>query len=143
MHHRATRFAIPLRSAGGLVLVSLLVGTLGCGQSSGPRRYEVSGKVSHRGQPVRLGYINFEPDSSAGNSGPGSMTKIIDGSYRTQPGKGVVGGPHRVRIVGFDGAPADGLGDGSPLFDEAIYTVDLPRKPSVQDFDVSDERRRN
>jgi hypothetical protein len=143
MDHRAQRFTIPLRTAAGLVLASLLFGLLGCGQNAGPRRYEVSGKVSYRGQPIRVGYINFDPDSSAGNSGPGSMTKIIDGSYRTQPGKGAVGGPHRVWIVGFDGAPADGLGDGNPLFKEVLYTVDLPRKPVVQDFDVSDEQRRN
>lgn len=121
-----------------LAVALSLVGGPGCGHNSGPRRYEISGKVSHRGQPVRIGSINFEPDATAGNSGPGSMATISEGHYRTHPGKGVVGGPYRVRIIGFDGAPADGLGDGQPLFAEVLYTVDLPKQKSVRDFDVSD-----
>lgn len=127
----------PLRSALIILLALLLFGPLGCGQNSGPRRYEVSGKVSYRGEPVRFGYIYLEPDPLAGNSGPGSMAKIIDGAYRTDPGTGVVGGSYRVRICGL-GPPAEDLGDGKPLFPEKLYIVDLPQKASLQDFDVSD-----
>jgi hypothetical protein len=124
-----------LRSA-AVLLPMLLLGPLGCGGNAGPRRHEVSGTVSYRGQPVPVGYVSLEPDPTAGNFGPGSMAKIVAGRYRTDRGRGVVGGPHRVRIIGFDGTPADGLGDGARLFAEVVYSVDLPKKASVQDFDV-------
>jgi hypothetical protein len=129
--------SIPLRATALALLPLLIIGSPGCGGTTGPKSYEVSGTVSYRGQPVPVGYVSLEPDPTAGNTGPGTMAKIVAGRYRTDRGRGVVGGPHRVRIFGFDGVPADdGLGDGTPLFAEVVYSVDLPKKASIQDFDV-------
>jgi hypothetical protein len=53
---------------------------------------------------------------------------------------GVVGGPHRVRIIGYDGVPAkvqgEELADGKPLFPPYETTVDFPRERTEKNFEV-------
>jgi len=121
----------------GAAALSLLVFTLGCG---GPVPYTVSGKVTFNGKPVPAGYITFAPDGSKGNSGPGGGAPIRDGEYRTEPGKGIVGGPYVVRIVGTEGVPATIQGEqvpeGRPLFAPYVTEVDLPHDSTVRDFEV-------
>ena len=56
------------------------------------------------GKPAPAGEINFEPDSSAGNSGPGSMVQITKGKHSLPKDQGVVGGKYIVTIAPFDGA---------------------------------------
>jgi hypothetical protein len=113
----------------------------GCGDR-GPRQYEVSGTVTYGGKPVPYGTIDFEPDASAGNRGPGGRAEIRDGHYATAPDRGVVGGPYVVRICGSDGMPLEmpeeGLVDpaGTPLFEEHVEHVDLPNKDTTRDFAV-------
>ncbi len=123
-----------------LVVVVLLVGVglaaSGCGGSSGPARYRVSGKVTFKGQPVPAGRITFEPDAAKNNSGPAGYAEIKDGRYQTPADKGTVGGPHQVRIVGFDGRPVGESPDGTPLFPEYRTTANLPKGEGTQDFDV-------
>ena len=111
---------------------------VGCGGGDGPRRFDVSGKVTHRGQPVAEGMIIFEPDSSKGNSGPQGFAAIKDGQYNTsRRGQGVVGGPHLVRISGFDGVSvSEDSPNGSPLFPTFSLDLDLPKESTIQDFDV-------
>lgn len=110
------------------------------GCSSGDRNLEVSGTVTFKGTPVPMGTILFEPDAAKGNKGRGVMAEIKDGAYRSRPGQGVVGGPHVVRIVGFDGK-GDARGEsmrGSPLFSEQVRHVDLSQSSrSIQDFDIT------
>ncbi len=124
------------------VLVSALVVSCflaGCGRGDGPRRFEVSGKVTFDDMPVPAGRIQFEPDTSKANKGPAGYARIKDGTYSTQQtGKGTVGGPHVVVILGFDGKPRPGveLDSGTPMFPEYRSTVDLPEEPTTKDFDV-------
>jgi hypothetical protein len=113
----------------------------GCGrQSDGPVRYDVSGTVSYDGQPVPAGFITFAPDDAQGNSGPGGGAPINAGHYRTPAGKGVVGGPHLIRIVGYDGVAVnvegESLPDGKPLFPPFETTVDFPKESIVHDFQI-------
>jgi len=96
-------------------LVCLMLALSACGDSNRLKRYEVSGTVLLDGRPAPLGEISFSPDASQGNSGPGSVARIVDGKYRTQPGKGIVGGPYRVRTVVYDGVATDQSMDGTPL----------------------------
>ena len=127
-----------LRRAGCGVFLAVVIAwlTAGCGGSGGPARYDLSGKVSYGGKPVPAGRIVFEPDGAKGNSGPASYAEIHDGRYAAPRGKGTVGGPHRVRIAGFDGHGAGESPEGAPLFSEYRTTAKLPTQDGTRDFDV-------
>lgn len=111
------------------------------GCSDAPRRYDVSGKVSYRGEPLRAGVIFFDTDIKKDHHGPQGYALIKDGAYNTaEPGgKGTIGGPHIARIDGFDGSRARELPFGRPLFSSFHKEVDLPRATSTADFDVPAE----
>lgn len=126
----------------GLLAAGIVVGAtlsiVGCRPAAKrPVRHAVSGRITFGGEPVPVGTIAFEPDASAGNTGPAGYGDIKDGAYVTQGRFGAVGGPHIVRIEGFarpdptnlDAAP-------TPLFREFTTKVDLPRAATKQDFDV-------
>jgi hypothetical protein len=111
----------------------------GCSAEKFPR-YRVSGKATWAGQPIPAGMVYFEPDFSQGNKGPAGRATIKDGVYDTAAaGKGVVCGPHRVRVDGFDPARSksdDGIVQTTPLFETYETTLVLPAAPSEVDFDV-------
>lgn len=76
----------------------------GCAKEEGPQRYRVSGTVTHRGNHVPIGVIQFRPDASQGNSGPPGFADIKDGVFDTDlSGKGTIGGPHLITIDAFTG----------------------------------------
>jgi len=111
---------------------------LGCSGPSGPPRYEVSGKATFAGKPIAAGSISFVPDTSRGNRGPGSFAPIRDGRYCTPPGKGTVGGPHVLTVLGLDRLPGSGGAgeDPPPLCSSYRLTVDLPKEDTTYDIDV-------
>jgi len=121
-----------------LTTAIVCAGLAGCGGSKGPDRHRVWGKVTFHGQPVPVGSIKFDPDGSQGNQGPQGFATIKDGHYDTAgAGAGVVGGPHVVRISGFDGiASSDDAPQGAPLFPAYQTTVDLPKEPAEKDFEI-------
>jgi hypothetical protein len=123
-----------------LALTCVLVA--GCSQ--GPRRYHVSGTVTHQGKPLPAGVIFFTPDIRQGNDGPQGYAIIKEGHYdTTEPGgKGVLGGAHTVRIEGFDGKPGNELPLGKPLFTDYQTTVDFPKGEATQNFDVPGKRKK-
>lgn len=115
----------------------------GCG--SGEQRFELSGTITYEGRPVPAGYIVFNPDAAAGNTGPGSTADIRDGRYTTPPGGGTMGGPHTVSIFGFDGTPYTMEGGmpnpmGKPLFTTDLR-VDLPKQRASHDFALPEPPR--
>lgn len=111
---------------------------LGCNRAAkGPVRHAIRGSITFDGAPVPTGTIAFEPDASAGNTGPAGYGDIKNGKYVTQGRFGAVGGPHIVRIEGFDPPdPANPDATPRPLFREYTTKIDLPREASTQDFDV-------
>ncbi len=121
---------------GVAVTLSVFGLVMGCGGSGGPTRYTVEGKVTFGGKPVPAGEITFEPDPAKGNKGPAGYGIIDDGRYATSPGKGVVGGPHVVRITGNDGKASGESPYGRSLFESYRVEVDLPKQDTSQDFDV-------
>jgi hypothetical protein len=120
-----------------LLLLAPLV--CGCG-AEGPARYELSGTVTYDGKPVPKGFVTITPDASQGNEGPGGGAAIVDGKYSTDAGKGIIGGPHVVRIVGYDGVPTrvegEELPDGKSLFPPYQTTVDFPKQDGEHDFAI-------
>lgn len=124
-----------------VLYAALLLGLVGCSDSE--RRYRLSGSVTFKGAPVPEGYIVFEPDSSKGNKGGPGRAKILDGKYDTSlaDSVGVLGGPHLIRISGFDkkitGATAAEVALPKSLFTDHTLTEDLPKKDSTKDFSVN------
>lgn len=116
------------------VLLALFAG---CGP---PRltRFTLTGTVTFRDKPVPSGEISLEPDSDRGNRGPAALVEIVDGRFRTPAGKGHVGGPHVMRIVGFNSSAiaTDGSGKDRILFPQCVLHVDLPRGNSTEAFVV-------
>jgi hypothetical protein len=118
--------------------ILVAVGFAGC--DAGPKRYSVSGTVTLGGQRVLAGEIVFEPDSAKGNNGPGSVARIKDGRYQTEPNLGVVGGPYVVRILPMSGTPSGELLDGKPLLPAPyVENVEFPTDDSSKDFDIPDK----
>ena len=114
----------------------LAVLSTGCGGVDGPPRYQVTGEVRYRGNPVPAGEIVFRPDTKKGNDGPGSVARIRDGRYETEPGRGVVGGAYVVEIVGFDGVSSPESLDGSVLFSPQTEELEFPLATTTRDFDL-------
>lgn len=127
-------------SRGFMLALVLVLGLVGC--DSGERRYRLSGSVTFKGKPVPEGYIVFEPDSSKGNKGGPGRAKILDGKYDTglDENVGVLGGPHLIRIQGFDkkitGATAQEVALPKSLFTDYSVSEDLPKQDGTKDFDV-------
>lgn len=109
----------------------------GC-SDSGPKRYRLQGTVEFDGKPVPAGTVYFDPDSAKGNKGPQGYATIVDGKFDTEKGgKGHVGGPMRVRIVGLAAAGETRTNDDSPkppLFPEFVDTVDLEKSDDLRGF---------
>lgn len=135
------------RRAGGSAMVLLLAMVLavGCGGpgADGPVRYAVSGRVTYEGSPVPMGFIEFLPDTSQGNSGPGGGAPIRNGAYEADASRGVVGGPYIVRIRGTDGVPTTEEGEelleGQELFPLFETHYEFPQQDATANFDVSDD----
>ena len=127
-----------------LVVALLITSIIVLGGCGGEQRYHLSGNVTYKGAPIPSGYLIFEPDTTKGNSGGPGTCKIENGKYNTrnEDGTGILGGPHVVRIRGFD-AIATGKGSGSKevampgaLFTEYTVSEDLPKKNGTKDFEV-------
>ena len=126
--------------------MTALLALAGCGGSSGPTRFDLTGTVSYDGKPVPAGFIVFQPDAAAGNSGPGAQADIHDGKYHTLPGQGTIGGPHVVSISGYDGKAFEIARrphgepimnpNGKPLFPTAAIKVNVPKQAASYDFVV-------
>src|SRR5262249_42607405 len=115
-------------------LAAVLLG--GCGTDDSAR-YPVSGTVTIGGKAVPVGEVVFEPDSSRGNNGPGSVAQIKDGRYGTGAKLGVVGGPYIVRITPFDGVSNQHSSGGKPLLRAPyVVCVEFPSEKSSHDFDI-------
>lgn len=96
----------PAHVALALFMACLLGGQAGCSGDSGPQRTRVSGKVTHNGQPLSGGFIQFLPaNPSAGSSSSGLRPATApiggDGSYTLGTfgaGDGVLPGEYKVAV---------------------------------------------
>lgn len=111
--------------------------SLGCG---GEKTYQVSGKVTFKGQPISTGKIFFVPDHSKGNKGPSGYADIKDGAYDTSApgGAGCIGGPMTITIQAADAAAqtSKSVQGAKALFPPYSTVADMPKSDSTKDFDV-------
>lgn len=128
-HQPSRRSVIPARAARNRIswcfLGLLVVVCVGCKKVDGPVRYEVSGEVKYGDQLLEYGTIQFLPDAQQGNRGLATSARIQRGRFKTPSGKGVVGGPHLLRIYAFED-DASGNPNLVPLFPMYEKRVDLP-----------------
>lgn len=66
------------------------------------------------------------------------MAKIEEGRYQTPAGKGLIGGPYRILISGFEGSgDPEKLGDGAPIFLDYALKMTLPQESKTQNFEIT------
>lgn len=114
---------------------------VGCG-GDGVRLTDVQGNVQFAGAPLAYGLLEFIPDTSKGHKGPAGNAEVVNGVYSTRNGgKGVIEGPHLVRVTGYSQKPAAGSGDETvvskaepPLF--LMFTIPIEKVSSTCDLDV-------
>lgn len=141
---RPTRFLVLLFAA-----TAWSAGVSGCGGNNA-NQLELSGNATFDGEPIVYGQLEFIPDKQKGHpGGPAATALIKDGKYdMSQPGhKGIVPGPHQVRVTAYPENPDTGetdetkeTGDGvKPIF--SGYTVDADLTSATYDFKVPKEAK--
>src|SRR5262249_29145841 len=95
-----------------LALLAALAGLGGCGPGNGLTLGPVQGTITLEGEPVRLGYVTFLPDVTAGTSGPPATGSIReDGGFAIsteQSADGAIVGTHKVAVIALDPHPLAG-----------------------------------
>jgi len=118
-----------------------LVMVASCGKS-GPPRFELSGTITYQDKQVPAGSIRFEPLGPIVNGTTIADADIKDGKYSTRLDRGIVGGPHRMYVYGFNGIPEPGSGpEGASVFEGYIAEIDLPEATSTFNIIVPDSVR--
>lgn len=135
-----TRKSLNSQAAWCLAAVILLC-LGGCFGEKPVNSYTVTGKISYDGKPIPKGVITFAPDDKKGNEGLGTTAEIKDGTYQTQPDKGISGGPYILNVQGYDGVPiASGEGgmnhQGKPLFAPKDIEVNFPKENTTKDIEI-------
>lgn len=100
-------FRLSVIRASALAISLPVLLTLGCSEPD-VKRYHVSGRISWNGEPLKAGYILFDPDAKKGNKGPQGLAIIADGQFdtRTKGGRGVSPGDQILDVSGYDGRNA-------------------------------------
>lgn len=106
-------------------------GLLGCG---GEARYDISGSVTHKGEPVPNGLIVFTQEGQRGGH-----AMIVNGKYDTasETELGAMAGACNVTIKGFEPADPDNPeAPEKPLFPPYATTIEITSSKSNVDFEV-------
>jgi hypothetical protein len=127
-----------------ILTAAILIGVAACGPGNGLNLAPVRGKVTYKGEPLKNGTVMFEPDESAGNTGPQAIGTITrDGTYilsSSDAGDGAVVGMHKVGILGIDAEPTGAEALPSPAQDGLKY---LQAKTQADLKSVSQALRKN
>lgn len=135
-----------MRNGITVCLCLAVLSLLGCG-GSGLKLQDVKGKVTFAGKPIAYGTLEFIPDTARGNKGPAGNAEIVNGEYSTRNvgGRGVVTGPHVVRITGYEEKPVGSKDETvpstskPPLF--SGYSVNVDGFLAEQNFDVPESAK--
>ena len=116
-----------------LTLSLALCFAAGCNRAD---RWDISGKVTHGGQPVTQGHISFDPVTPGKGGG---FARIVDGRYDTrEQGRTIPAGRTRVTVAAYKGLANPKNPDSNVvlLFPAYVTEVDLPAETATMDFDV-------
>jgi len=118
------------------MVCALLLPLTACSKKSSSR-FDLSGTVTFKGQPVPAGLVAINPDFSKGNDGPQGVAEIRDGRFDTRLlDKGAPSGPVILMIDGFDGVPQPESPYGKPLFLGYKVSMELPKEASEKNIEV-------
>lgn len=109
----------------GLVIL-LIFGSAGCGDTAHddlPRR-AISGMVTFDGQPLKSGFIQFQPASQTEGMAAGG--RIVDGRFDVPQDQGPVPGSYKVQINSLDEAPPP----AAPV-DELPGAIQVPNRRAL------------
>jgi hypothetical protein len=95
---------------------------VGCGNDPYAGRHEVSGKAQLNGQPIKDGFLAFEPLDNQDTKG---SSQILEGSYRIPREVGLKPGRYRIRITAGDGKTPAREEAGQPGGSTNIVSKDL------------------
>jgi len=121
-----------------LIMAALVVVSGGCGQAK-REVANLSGKVTFKGLPLPVGFINFMPDVTGGNRGEVKGFEIKDGVYNTAegPNPGIYPGPNKIMISGFDGKPKMPLWPkGQQIINPINLELTVASGTNTKDFEV-------
>ena len=108
---------------------------------------DLHGKATFAGKPIAYGSIDFTPDAAKEHKGPAGSAEIVDGQYSTrETGRGIVPGPHQVRITAYEVKPPPANPDETvpsdakpPIF--TGYTIAAELAAGEKDFDVPESAK--
>ncbi len=107
-----------------VLFVALAACAAGCADE---KLHDVSGTVTHGGEPLPAGVVWFDPDPNHPGKPPQGYAYVKGGKFDTTDlGRGVRPGAYLVRVEGFDGKPGNELPLGKPLFTDHQETRELP-----------------
>ncbi|MBA4188710.1 MAG: hypothetical protein C0467_11985 [Planctomycetaceae bacterium] len=98
--------------------IALFVAIAACAAGCADEKLkDVSGSVTHGGEPLPAGVVWFDPDPNHPGKPPQGYAYVKGGKFdTTDQGRGVRPGAYLVRVEGFDGKPGNELPLGKPLF---------------------------
>src|SRR5687768_6062486 len=94
-----------MRCALAMFVFGLLAVCAGCGESTGPTRVPMSGKVTLNGIPIASGSVSLLPEE--GNEAPTANATIQQGEYRFDSANGPTAGAYRVLVSYSTAAPVN------------------------------------
>lgn len=121
-----------------LLLIACTFFLSSCSEGEVIEYHTVSGQITYKGKPLPYGSVIFEPDSKEGNSGAQGFAEVENGTFDTsKKGRGVLGGAYNVYISGQaeKGNPEKGV-IPPPLFRDFQVKINLPKKSTVQNFNI-------
>ena len=119
-----------------MLLAITVTAPVGCGKP-GPKRYQLSGKITWAGKPIPAGMLYIEPDLAAGRNGLQGYAIIQKGEYDTRKGgQGHSGGKSVLRIFAGDGVASGEATMGKPLFPEYSWNEELPAADATKDIEI-------
>jgi hypothetical protein len=120
-------------------LAALALAAAGCSQDDG--RHPVTGTVSIGNEPIRGGFVTFEPASPANGNGRQGRAAIRDGRFDTRDGgEAAVPGPVVVRIQGW-GAPTARFPNGVPVCHNYEIKMELQAGLNQLELKVTESAR--
>jgi hypothetical protein len=132
-------WCLVIQSRKTAILAAALVLPLASCSSEPSGRFDLSGTVTFKNQPVPAGLVAINPDFSKGNDGPQGLAEIKDGRFDTRSlDKGAPSGAVILVIDGFDGVAQPESPYGKLLFSGYKLSLDLPKEATEQNIQVPD-----